>query len=174
VERILSVGLSVKFVSAMSSTSKPTNSNVPLVTPASKLRKSRAWLLPLMANCNTCHNDVKVTNACESRHTRPETLLPLSHKQIAWAKEHKRLVRIEGLSNDCAVCHSDNFCQVCHAEATMQLPRGELQRGVAENRPSPGGRQALAKPRVHDLNFVFMHSLDLRSKQSDCYSCHNQ
>jgi hypothetical protein len=136
--------------------------------------KPSVAFLPAMASCNSCHNDVKATNACESCHTQPETLVPVSHQETGWAREHKRLVRIAGLSNDCAVCHSENFCQVCHAEATTQFTRGELQRSVPENRPSPGGKLALVKPRVHDLNFVFTHALDLRSKQSDCYSCHNQ
>lgn len=136
--------------------------------------KPTVAFLPVMSSCNTCHNNVKVTNACESCHTQPENLLPVSHQQANWAREHKRLVRIEGLSNDCAVCHSDNFCSVCHAEATTQLTRGARSRSVAENRPAPDGRLALVKPRVHELNFVFTHALDLRSKQSDCYSCHNQ
>lgn len=136
--------------------------------------KPSLTFLPLMSSCNSCHNDVKVTNACESCHTQPETLLPVSHQQANWAKEHKRLVRIEGLSNDCAVCHSDNFCQACHAEVTTQFTRGSRTRSVAENRPSLSGSQALVKPRVHDLNFVFTHALDLRSKQADCHSCHNQ
>jgi hypothetical protein len=129
--------------------------------------------LPVMATCNTCHNDVKVTNACESCHTRPENLLPISHELLGWAREHKRYVRLQGLSNDCAVCHTDNFCQACHAEVTTQFTRGELNRSVAENRPSPDGRQLLVKPRVHDLNFVFSHAIDMRAKQSDCQSCHN-
>jgi c(7)-type cytochrome triheme protein len=136
--------------------------------------KPTVAFLPVMASCNACHNNFKVTNACESCHTQPETLLPLSHRQVRWAKEHKHLVRSEGFSNDCAVCHSDNFCQACHAEATTQFTTGAWNRRVAENRPSPDGKQALVKPRVHDLNFVFTHALDLRSKQMDCYSCHNQ
>ncbi len=136
--------------------------------------KPSVAFLPVMSSCNTCHNDVKVTNACESCHTQSETLLPISHQQANWAKEHKRLVRIEGLSNDCAVCHSDNFCQACHADVTTQFTRGERSRSVAENRPAAAGKPAWVKARVHDLNFVFTHALDLRSNQSDCYSCHNQ
>jgi Cytochrome c7 and related cytochrome c len=136
--------------------------------------KPSVAFLPVMATCNTCHNNVKVTNACESCHLHPETLVPLSHEEVNWFKEHKRLVRVEGLSNDCAVCHSDNFCQACHADVTTQFTRGALQRSVAENRPATAGRLPLVKQRVHDLNFVFTHALDLRSKQSDCYSCHNQ
>ncbi len=130
--------------------------------------------LPVMSSCNTCHNDVKVTNACESCHTQSETLLPISHQQANWAKEHKRLVRIEGVSNDCAVCHSENFCQACHADVTTQFTRGARSRSVAENRPAMSGKPMWVKARVHELNFVFTHALDLRSKQSDCFSCHNQ
>jgi hypothetical protein len=139
-----------------------------------KSEKPSVAYLPDMASCNTCHNNVKAKNACESCHLRPETLVPISHQQVAWAKEHKRLVRAEGMSNDCAVCHSDNFCQTCHAEATTQFTRGALIRSVPENRSSPDGKKLLVKQRVHDLNFVFTHAIDLRSKQADCYSCHNQ
>ncbi|MDZ7292128.1 MAG: cytochrome c3 family protein [candidate division KSB1 bacterium] len=130
--------------------------------------------LPVMATCTTCHNNVQAKGACESCHFHPETLVPLSHQQVAWAKEHKRLIRVEGTSNDCAVCHTDNFCQSCHAEATTQITRGAPTRGVPENRPAPDGRQPLVKQRVHNLNYVFTHALDFRSKQADCYSCHNQ
>jgi hypothetical protein len=98
----------------------------------------------------------------------------MSHREVAWTREHKRLVRVGGVSNDCAVCHSDNFCQTCHAQVTTQFTRGGLIRSVPENRPAPDGRQSLVKPRVHDLSFVFTHALDLRSKQADCYSCHDQ
>jgi hypothetical protein len=130
--------------------------------------------LPVMAACNTCHDNVKAKNACESCHTRPETLLPMSHRGAGWAKEHKRLVRVGGMSNDCAVCHSDNFCQACHAGVTTQFTKGNLIRSIPENRASPDGGQLLVKQRVHDLNFVFTHAIDLRSKTSDCVTCHDQ
>lgn len=130
--------------------------------------------LPVMATCSTCHNNVQAKAACEACHSKVETLLPLSHQGVAWAKEHKRLVRVDAPSNDCAVCHSENFCQICHAEATTQFTRGGLVRSVPENRPAPSGRLPLVKERVHDLNFIFTHAIDLRSKQADCYSCHNE
>lgn len=130
--------------------------------------------LPTMASCNTCHNDAKASNACESCHPKAEILIPLTHRQADWAKEHKRLVRADIASNDCAVCHSENFCQTCHAEVTTQLTRGEWERSVSEHRPMPSGKNPLVKQKVHELNYVFVHSMDSRSRKSDCYSCHDQ
>jgi c(7)-type cytochrome triheme protein len=130
--------------------------------------------LPSMASCYSCHNDVKATNACESCHPRVETMLPLSHRLPDWPKEHKRIVHTETASSDCAACHTDNFCQTCHAEPSLQLTSGAPIRNVSENRPEPSGKNPLVKQSVHELNYLFLHSLDLRAKQSDCYSCHNQ
>lgn len=139
-----------------------------------KSEKPSVAFLPGMASCYSCHNDVKAANACESCHPRVETMLPLSHRSPDWAKEHKRLVRAEHTSNDCASCHTENFCQTCHAEPTLQLTSGAPARSVQENRPEPAGKNPLVIQNVHELNYVFLHSLDLRAKQSDCYSCHNQ
>lgn len=130
--------------------------------------------LPSMTSCNSCHNTVKATNACESCHPRVETMLPLSHRVPDWSEQHKRLVRADHTSSDCASCHNDNFCQTCHAEATTQFTRGGLVRSVPENRPQPSGKNPGVKQSVHELNYVFTHSLDFRARQSDCYSCHNQ
>ncbi len=139
-----------------------------------KSEKPSLAFLPDMASCNSCHNDVKATNACESCHPRVETMLPSSHRAADWSEQHKRLVRSEHGSNDCAVCHSENFCQTCHAEATSQFTRGDLPRSVPEGRPAPAGKNPGVQQNVHALNYLFVHSLDLRAKQSDCFSCHNQ
>lgn len=130
--------------------------------------------LPVMASCNSCHNEVKATNACESCHPRVETMLPLSHRVPDWSEQHKRLVRADHTTSDCASCHNDNFCQTCHAEAATQFTTGDLLRSVPENRPQPSGKNPAVKQNVHELNYLFTHSLDFRAKQSDCFSCHNQ
>jgi c(7)-type cytochrome triheme protein len=138
-----------------------------------KSAKPSVAFLPSMATCYSCHNDAKASNACESCHPRIETMLPLSHRMPDWAKEHKRLVRAEHTSNDCASCHTENFCQTCHAEPTLQFTSGAPERSVPENRPEPSGKNPLVIENVHELNYVFVHSVDLRARQSDCYSCHN-
>ena len=143
-------------------------------TGIEKSEKPSLAFLPDMASCNSCHNDVKATNACESCHPRVETMLPVSHRAPDWSEQHKRLVRSEHGSNDCAVCHSENFCQTCHAEATSQFTRGDVPRSVPEGRPAPSGKNPAVQQNVHALNYLFTHSLDLRAKQSDCFSCHNQ
>lgn len=139
-----------------------------------KSEKPSVAYLPAMASCYTCHNDVTASNACESCHPRVEIMLPLTHRAPDWAKQHKRLIRADHTSSDCAVCHTDNFCQTCHAEASLQLTRGDLRRSLAENRPAPSGKNPLVTQNVHELNYLFVHSLDLRAKQADCFSCHNQ
>ena len=130
--------------------------------------------LPAMASCNTCPGGLQNDNSCESCHSMVETLMPLSHEQIDWVKEHKRVVKVGGMSNDCAVCHEDNFCQTCHADASVQFTRGAVVRPVPENRPMPSGANKLVKQSVHSFNYIFMHSADFRSQRSDCFSCHDQ
>ncbi|MFQ5631425.1 MAG: cytochrome C, partial [bacterium] len=130
--------------------------------------------LPVMATCNSCHDGIENVNACGTCHTRVETLMPLTHKQVDWFKEHKRQVKIGGISSDCSVCHEDNFCQSCHVNPDVQFTRGMLTRPLLENRPQPSGGKMLVKQRVHQLNFVFYHAIDFRSKRADCYTCHDQ
>ncbi|MEK7728245.1 MAG: cytochrome c3 family protein, partial [candidate division KSB1 bacterium] len=121
-----------------------------------KSEKPSLAFLPDMASCNSCHNDLKATSACESCHPRIETMRPLSHRAPDWAEQHKRLVRSEHGSNDCAVCHSENFCQTCHAEATSQFTRGAAPRTVPEGRPAPSGKNPAVQQNVHALNYVFV------------------
>lgn len=130
--------------------------------------------LPAMATCNTCHDGIENDNTCSTCHSMVETLMPASHEQIDWVKEHKRVVRVGGMSNDCSVCHEDNFCQTCHTDASVQFTSGAMVRPVPENRPSPSGANTLVKQSVHGFNYIFMHAADFRSKRSDCYSCHSQ
>jgi hypothetical protein len=130
--------------------------------------------LPAMSTCNTCHNDELASRACETCHVRPEALLPLSHRQTDWAKEHKRRVRTGNEEADCASCHTDSFCETCHAEPTLQHTSGASPRAVSEFRPGPMGQWPLVLQTVHGLNHRFGHSVDLKNKTADCYTCHDQ
>lgn len=130
--------------------------------------------MPTMTSCNTCHDGLQATNTCENCHSQATTLLPASHKQIDWVKEHKRQVRVDAMSNDCSVCHSDNDCAACHAEVGVQQTKGEFLRPLPEFRPSLLGKNLQVKQNVHSLNYRFTHSFDFRAKRSDCYSCHDQ
>ena len=129
--------------------------------------------LPVMTTCTDCHNGAKAENSCETCHSQVQNLFPETHKQIDWTKEHKRLVRSTSPADNCASCHTDTDCQACHADVTLQMTKGDFIRPVPENRPSPRGKNVLVKQTVHQLNYLFVHSTDFRSKRSDCYSCHD-
>jgi hypothetical protein len=130
--------------------------------------------LPAMSTCTTCHDDRVASRACETCHERPQALLPASHLQTNWVKGHKRAVRTGKENADCASCHTDSFCETCHAEPTLQHTEGAAPRAVSEFRPDPSGHWPLVLQTVHGLNHRFSHSVDLRNKVADCYTCHDQ
>ncbi len=130
--------------------------------------------LPVMADCISCHEERGISEACETCHSHIETRIPVSHVELDWIKEHKRLVRVATPENDCSACHSDNTCQSCHAAAEVMFTEGDFQRPLPENRINPMPGTALIKQRVHQLNYRFLHALDFRSKRTDCSSCHDQ
>ncbi len=130
--------------------------------------------LPVMADCISCHEDQGQNTACETCHSHVETRQPVSHVELDWIKEHKRLVRVDTPANDCSSCHTDNDCQSCHATAEVMFTLSDLKRPLPENRVNAFAGKGLVKQRVHDLNYVFTHGLDFRSKRSDCVSCHDQ
>jgi hypothetical protein len=128
--------------------------------------------LPAMAVCSACHDGGSAPSACETCHAGKVPPLPPSHAQGDWLREHKRVVRAGGES-DCASCHVDAFCQSCHADPSLQFTEGDSPRPLGELRPSPWGSWPLVIQRVHGLNHRFGHSLDLRGKTQDCYTCHD-
>lgn len=131
--------------------------------------------LPDMATCNTCHDNSKATNLCETCHTNFDSLLPNDHKTADFQKDHKNLVRVGKMDVSCATCHADQFCQQCHdgaslikigANGLMVNPSPRLTR-----RDSP---KMLTMQMAHDLNYRFTHGIDAKAKSTDCYTCHQR
>lgn len=129
--------------------------------------------VPAMATCNTCHNDRKASNTCESCHTNFVALLPADHKQSDFLRTHRDGTRLGALTTSCQTCHAETFCQQCH------LGLGLKTFGGRDQLTEPAGRQPLTdSPRqtrlqnVHDLNYRFTHGIDAKSRQAECASCH--
>lgn len=137
------------------------------------VRASVAYL-PSMTSCTTCHDGLQRDATCETCHSMLTGLLPFTHRQVDWAKEHKRFVRLGTHENDCAACHTESDCQTCHAGVTLQFTDNQFGRPVSEFRPALFGSKSLVLQSVHELNYRFTHALDFRAKRSDCASCHDQ
>jgi len=131
--------------------------------------------MPSMATCNTCHNDRKVTNACESCHTSFVQLVPPDHLAGNFKKEHKQLTRIGALEASCSTCHTQTFCAECHAPAALaQFGKGALMADPTPRTFPGNGSQQMSLQLAHDMNYRFTHGIDAKSKSADCYSCHSQ
>ena len=130
--------------------------------------------LPTMAQCLNCHNDIKASRTCETCHSQPEALYPETHRRADWVKEHKRVVKVSGPEDTCLNCHTLNDCQSCHAETALQTTKTGFIRPLTESRPTFRGAKPQVNQRVHELNYLFIHSIDFRSKRSDCFTCHQQ
>lgn len=131
--------------------------------------------MPAMKDCNTCHDNTRATNLCENCHTDFTTLLPEDHRSLDFIKNHKSLTRVGKLETSCSTCHDESFCQQCHDGAS--LVKFGKSGFMSEFSPKPLRRDSpkeLKLQFVHDLNYRFTHSVDAKSKKSDCYSCHNR
>ena len=130
--------------------------------------------MPSMATCNTCHNDRKASNICESCHTQVALLIPSDHLTGNFRKEHRELTRVGGLEASCATCHTQDFCADCHSTA------GLLNLGVKDLMADPAPRPTslrnggtIRPQAAHPANYRFIHGIDARAKSSECQSCHS-
>jgi len=131
--------------------------------------------MPSMATCNTCHNDRKVTNACEACHTSFVRLVPPDHLVGNFKKEHKQLTRLGTLETSCSTCHTQSFCAECHAPAALaQFGKGALMADPTPRTFPGNGSQQMSLQLAHDMNYRFTHGIDAKAKSADCYSCHSQ
>ncbi len=134
---------------------------------------SSAKNFPDMATCNTCHNDRNATNTCEACHTDFVTLLPTDHKRSDFLRTHRDEARLGSLQTSCQTCHTETFCQQCHQGAGLKAFRQKDM--MVEPRAKTSTKDSQKRTilqNVHELNYRFTHSIDARSKQSDCSSCH--
>jgi c(7)-type cytochrome triheme protein len=131
--------------------------------------------MPNMETCNTCHNNTKASNICENCHTNFASLLPNDHRFGNYKREHKELVRVGAMEVNCTTCHEETFCQQCHDGASLTKfgKDGFLSDPALKmtHRDSP---KLLNLQMVHEMNYRFTHSIDAKSKASDCYSCHEK
>ena len=137
-------------------------------------------LVPPMATCNTCHDNVQATNSCESCHTNFVSLRPKNHDRTDFIREHKRFARMADASPEgasCASCHTQETCNDCHAGAVLTRV-DKTEKDLTSTRASrlqPIDRgQASSLTKVHDLNFKFTHGISAKGKLSDCQTCHRQ
>lgn len=131
--------------------------------------------LPSMATCNTCHDDRKATNTCESCHNEFVTLMPIDHQRSDFARNHSDMTRIGALNTDCQTCHTERFCQQCHFSPDLKRFGGtkDLSTEPAHKTSTKDSPKKMLLQNVHELNYRFTHGIDARSKQSDCQSCHS-
>ncbi len=133
--------------------------------------------MPSMTTCNTCHNDVKATNTCESCHTNFVTLLPIDHQRSDFIRNHRDLTRLGALNAECQTCHKETFCQQCHLNPELKSytfgRNKDLMTEPAHKTSTKDSPKQTLLQNVHDLNYRFTHSIDAKSKQSDCQSCHS-
>jgi hypothetical protein len=135
---------------------------------------SSAKNLPDMTTCNTCHNDRKASNLCETCHIDFVTLLPADHKQSDFLRTHRDEARLGALQTSCQTCHTESFCLQCHQGAGLKafLPQdlSVEPRSKTSTKDSP---KRMILQNVHELNYRFTHGIDARSKQTECGSCHS-
>ena len=100
---------------------------------------------PRMAECAQCHRHRGQPDlACLDCHDRRDK--PADHQSAAWRKKPGHGLESRFNGEQCQLCHLESSCLECHHGAT--------------GRP------------VHDLNYRYTHSVDVRFKKLDCAVCH--
>jgi hypothetical protein len=131
--------------------------------------------VPSMAKCNTCHNDVKATNACEACHTNLASLRPREHNRTDFVKEHKIPARMGDAK--CGACHTQESCFDCHNGGTLEqvsLPGSDLVSPRSPRLTAIDRGQGMSLVKMHDLNFRFTHGIAAKGKTQDCETCHSK
>jgi hypothetical protein len=131
--------------------------------------------IPAMPTCNTCHNDVKTSNACEGCHVDMAALRPRDHNRTDFVREHKMVARMSTAT--CASCHTQESCADCHNGSDLlkvSVPGKDLLTLRSPRLTANDRGQGMRTAKVHDLNFKFTHGLAVAGKTSDCQTCHNR
>jgi hypothetical protein len=129
---------------------------------------------PIMENCYSCHSDKgKATSSCEACHISTANLKPLNHQSVNFIKSHKFTAR--EMNANCIMCHdNNNSCISCHAAnniiSNMNTPTDFIAPYLPNNFVDGTKQQQIT--RVHDLNYVYTHGIDLKGKTEECQSCH--
>jgi len=131
--------------------------------------------VPEMATCNTCHNAVKASNACETCHTDLTALRPTDHNRTDFVREHKFQARLS--TARCASCHAQESCIDCHNGIDLvkvDVPGKNLVSPHAPRLTAIDRGQGMRLTKVHDLNFRFTHGIAAAGKTAECRTCHDQ
>ncbi len=130
--------------------------------------------LPKMETCSSCHNSQKgiASNACEACHISTANLIPQDHKVSNFKKSHKFLA--DATDANCAMCHDNSSCQDCHVATNMLTEKNTASDFYAPYSAHDfvDGTRQQKITRVHDLNFVYTHGMELKGKESECQTCH--
>ncbi len=131
-------------------------------------------LVPEMATCVTCHNDVKASNACEKCHTNFASLRPKDHNRSDFVHEHKQLARIDDAK--CGTCHTQESCAECHDGGELMkvnVPGTDLVSPHSPRLMANDRGQGMGLTKVHDLNFRYTHGIEAKGKITECQTCHS-
>ncbi len=129
---------------------------------------------PKMNACTTCHNGQTAANQCENCHKNLANLLPVSHTEGNFQKDHKKYTRLNVMDSQCQACHQDNFCAQCHDGSNLtKLAAGEKIGMISPRTQGTDKPKALAGQLVHDINYLYTHSVDAKAKTIECQTCHN-
>ncbi len=129
---------------------------------------------PRMESCTSCHDGRTAVNQCENCHRNLTNLLPMSHTQGDFKKDHKKFTRLNLMESRCQACHTDNFCAQCHDGTNLtRLAPGTVAAMVSPRTIGNDKPRALAGQQVHDINYLYTHSVDAKAKTAECQTCHN-
>ncbi|MEW5702574.1 MAG: cytochrome c3 family protein [Candidatus Zixiibacteriota bacterium] len=135
--------------------------------------KAPSAALPAMSVCVDCHRQKGISDDCSICHTRVETRRPADHV-ADWMLDHMEVARQE--ARTCETCHRQTYCQECHAGPALGLAvKGDASAPVDHIGPlatAQEGKDILILQRVHELNYRYIHPVDVKSKKSDCSVCH--
>ena len=144
-------------------------------TGLDKVDYATAANMPPMSTCNTCHNNVKLTNQCETCHSNLATLRPASHNEGNFLKGHSTIARLNAMDSQCATCHTEDYCAQCHDGSNLTALSSKEKIGLISPRTMGNDKsQALKGQAVHDMNYRFTHGIDARGKAADCQVCHQE
>jgi hypothetical protein len=122
---------------------------------------SATFQQPLKLVCHECHkvsdsnyNAAKYDSApkacytCHDSFQQISNIMPQSHQDKFWKKNHGMTARVESAS--CMNCHSTSQCTTCHTK------RNDLS------------------PKNHMRNYRYFHSVEARLAPQKCDACHNK
>jgi len=136
-------------------------------------KKAPSRGLPSMDVCVDCHHKRQISDNCDVCHSQVELRRPDDHGPD-WVLDHVESARRD--SKKCETCHRPTYCEECHDGAALGLSiRGKTGAPVDLVGPLAAaheGKNLLIIQRRHDLNYRYSHGADVKSKTSDCGTCH--